>query len=148
MFSENYGYGYGYENDVIYDYNNKVCRAFKVYEDFNNISYFETNDCLRIEVPAAKTKVIEITNRQDFIDGEKEGTNVLKNSVCLDNCGGRFYSVDAFNYSDSNTELIWNFANEGLPANDLNFGDIANLAGSTNQFRSFIAVAPYFDYLT
>jgi len=138
----NYGYGYGYENiDVRTDY--KISRTFKIYEDFNNLSYITTDESVIVNIPLAEDDLKTLNNRQDFVHGEKNGTEIVNNTITLADNGERFYVADAtlFN-SQNNKDIKWHSANHNLSINDINNASIINSYGNTSKYQTWIIAAP------
>ena len=142
-FGTGYGYGFGYEN-VIYDIDNSVCRTFKVYEKFNDISFDEDGKYVRVNLPPAETSTETISNRQEFLDATKRGVEVVGNLLTLSEPGGRVYSADCSNFDSSSESVNWYKSNFFLSNNDINHADIINPPDNTNQFRTWLMAAPYY----
>ena len=153
-----YGYGYGYES-VYLRSNLYVNRCFKIYNNFNDIEYVNTEydsynnpininlECARINLPSAESSSVVIDNRQKFIKSERHGIDVSDNVVTLEDSGGRLYQADLSNFEFID-KYDWNESNFYLPNNDLNDADIQNPTNNLNQNQTWMIAAPYYSGLS
>ena len=150
-----YGYGYGFET-TSFRVDSTVSRAYKIYESFNDIDYIDsalfidgTNedaDYMKIVIPPANVSELELSNRQDFVQSEKNGTEIEGNLITLSNLGSRFYSCDTTLWDAKHTglNLKWFESNYNLSSNDLNYADISNPESNTDKFKVKVISAPYY----
>lgn len=144
--NDGFGYGYGFE-EVAFSSDPTIHRCFKVYENFNDIEFLDTDQKLKINLPANTEEVLVLDNRQDFMASEKVGVDIVGNLITLSNSGDRLYASDSSTFSQEKTFsnlLDWYPANFSLSTNDLNSVDIGNFNSNTNQFRCAMVAAPYF----
>ena len=117
--SEDYGYGvdgetgtYGYGFETVLWKESPISeRAYRIYNEFNEITFNKSLQKCYIELPAAENKTVVYDNRQDFYAGYKVNTQVNDDKVVLKDIGRRICFYDT-----SESEPIWRDTNRNLPA--------------------------------
>lgn len=149
-----YSYGYGWE-ETLFRADRTVFRCFKIYDNFNDISYVDGNDVdlgedaeyIKINLPSATVESLIFDNRQDFVSSTKIGTEVKGNFIVLSDSGGKVYSTNATLFDDEgdsfSENVEWFTNNFFLSSNDVNSADISNISGNTNPFKVYLISAPY-----
>jgi len=150
-----YGYGYGFES-TLFRTDNTVSRAYRIYENFNDINYIDSeifddgtnvdSDYMNISIPQANLSELELSNRQDFVQSEKYGTEIEGNLITLSNLGPRLYLCDStlWDAKDSELKIKWYNSNHNLSSNDLNYMDISNPENNLDKFKTKIICSPYY----
>ncbi len=139
-----YGYSYGFEGvDFVSD--DVLQRTFKIYEDFNDIDFIENG--MKINIPAATESTVIFNNRQDFLDAELNGTDVINNFIALQDYGDRIFAADCSVLNSKytkNKDINWFNCNLFLSSNDIVSADLVNPLGNINEFGIYLVASVYY----
>lgn len=141
-----YGYGYGFEFLDLYS-DKRLMRCFKIYDEFNDITFDSTDSSIKINIPAAESDVLTWDNRQDFISADKTGIEISDSSIALKGIGRRINVSDASLFDrvgNTGHESVWYESNFGLSTNDINSADISSPIGNSNQYSTYMIASPYY----
>ena len=140
-----YNYSFGFENTTFLS-ERTIQRNFRIYEEFNNIDFLGDNSA-KINLPEAKEALLELENRQDFLNAVNCNTQVINNILSLDGSGDRILCGDT-SVLDSRCQkqdkIEWFAANFNLSSNDINYADVINPDGNLSPFAVYFAAAPSF----